>query len=883
MRILLLLLAVGISLGGSGQVLSGTVRDSVGKAIPGAVVTICADKDWSVKAFGFTDQSGFFKLVVPADKPNDLVRMRTGYQGYRSDTLLLPLPSKESIDIVLRPLIQELEEVVVKAELPIVVRGDTTTFAAAGFSEADDRKLGDILKKMPGFKVEQNGRLSFNGKEVEKLFIDGDDLAGEHYGLLTGQLDAFLVDKVDVVDQFVENRLMQGIQKSDKVGVNIRLKDAYKMRLSGSAEWGRAMSGQQEYSVTGTLIREKLKWLVFHSGNNTGQDLGSQFPESFTTGAGGESWRSFGFPDDRLYAGEAASISLPPLGDRYTKRNRDAGTVSMASWKQGEHVKISFQTGLMQTNLVASLKHASELRIPDVKSWRTEGDEIRLDRTQRFFSTIRYLRDKGKNRNSSVVLSFGNGSLRQRYSNELKGDVVDSLREKWWDKNGWYSGEWIQTRKTGAAKVLQAICRIEGRSGDQHVDAYTYRLHEYLGMDSSVRLFRQKGNRNYFLAESNIRVHRRNQSSQMEYGWRTAWLKGDAQHTLEGFSISDQLSTPLRQDSMPIGTLTSVMYYRNSRTFLRMFTLDFEGNGGLSSLAGTRIRPSILPVWNAKWMIKRSFSRKATLGLIYQWSRSFAQSWLLMPDGQLSGNRVILNGLNPSGTEARHSGQLIFRSLNVFRQRQWFLSFLYLFQDKAYGSVQFWQPAYTVKGFERYQHAGSWQALMKHSLFVRMFKTKWLLDLQWLDRWGPVRVNGLLATQRQQLFKMENRLVTGFKRRWNGEFNGGMSVGTFTRASVGPAPNWQWTAAFKVKWKATDRIYAAGTWKWQQLSPQRGFQSADIYVLGKKGERFHWRLECVNLLNQRRVDQRQVSAFEESITSFFLNGRYLLFALSYRF
>jgi hypothetical protein len=130
---------------------------------------------------------------------------------------------------------------------------------------------------------------------------------------------------------------------------------------------------------------------------------------------------------------------------------------------------------------------------------------------------------------------------------------------------------------------------------------------------------------------------------------------------------------------------------------------------------------------------------------------------------------------------------------------------------------------------------------------------------------------------------MENRLISGFKGRWNGEVTGQVSYTAFKRGSVGPDPNWQWVTMIKLKWKASDHVYAAGMWKWHQLSPTMGFQSADVHIIGKAGDRLHWRMEWVNLLNRKHVEQRQVTAFEETITSFVLNGRYILCALSYRF
>ena len=329
--------------------------------------------------------------------------------------------------------------------------------------------------------------------------------------------------------------------------------------------------------------------------------------------------------------------------------------------------------------------------------------------------------------------------------------------------------------------------------------------------------------------------------------------------------------------------LTSVFYFTQRSLLFKKVKFEVAGNAGLSRLTGNSMKQVVLPVWKARWSLQRSFGKKNSLGFNYQWNRSFTNVWSQMPDRQLNGNRSILYGLQPEGTEAQQSAQLLFRYLNLFRQNQWIISLTFAAHDYQYGSSLLLRPAYSVQYFERYPKASSWYLLIQQNRFIPVLKSKWQTDIQWLDRWNMVRINGIPALQQQQLGGMENRLISGFEGRWNGEVAGYVSYNVFKRASIGPDPNWQWYTSFKLKWKAGNRLYTAGMWKWHQLSPTMGFPSADVHILGKSGERFHWRMEWVNLLNLKRVEQRQVSAFEETITSYVLNGRYLLAALSYRF
>ena len=60
-----------------------------------------------------------------------------------------------------------------KKALPANARGDTVSFNPAAFRDGSERNVEDLLKKMPGFKVSESGKISFNGKPVERVFLEG--------------------------------------------------------------------------------------------------------------------------------------------------------------------------------------------------------------------------------------------------------------------------------------------------------------------------------------------------------------------------------------------------------------------------------------------------------------------------------------------------------------------------------------------------------------------------------------------------------------------------------------------------------------------------------------------------------------------------------------
>ena len=126
----------------------------------------------------------------------------------------LPLNKDQSglFEITMMPKTVGLKEVIIKREPPMVIKSDTVQFNAGSFRNAETRKLEDLLKNISGFTVDANGRISFNRKPVEKVLVEGDDIADQGYRLITKNLSAGLVDKVQVIDNYNDNRLLRSCQ-----------------------------------------------------------------------------------------------------------------------------------------------------------------------------------------------------------------------------------------------------------------------------------------------------------------------------------------------------------------------------------------------------------------------------------------------------------------------------------------------------------------------------------------------------------------------------------------------------------------------------------------------------------------------------------------------
>jgi hypothetical protein len=133
----------------------------------------------------------------------------------------------------------DLKEVVILAKKKsFEIVEDTVKYNVAAYRDGTERKIVDIIKKLPGITVESNsGKIKYKGKEIETVTLEGDNLFGYNYTTGTKNINVDMVDQVQAVDHYTENPLLKGIEQNDKVSLNLTLKKG-KLDFSGDITTG---------------------------------------------------------------------------------------------------------------------------------------------------------------------------------------------------------------------------------------------------------------------------------------------------------------------------------------------------------------------------------------------------------------------------------------------------------------------------------------------------------------------------------------------------------------------------------------------------------------------------------------------------------------------
>lgn len=210
----------------------GEVRDSTGAPLQFANVMAMDTTTQTMAGFAVTNMKGQFRISVKAGGTYLLKITFIGYAPF--EELIQPTASNEEpFYFVLSNAGVSLEELQVVAEMPVTIQGDTITYLADAFTQGDERKLEDVLEDLPGFQVEEDGQIKVQGKEVDKVLIDGKEFFDGDTKLATKNIPANVVDKVQLLQNFNDISPLRRFNDSDQLALNVQLKEDKKQIVFG--------------------------------------------------------------------------------------------------------------------------------------------------------------------------------------------------------------------------------------------------------------------------------------------------------------------------------------------------------------------------------------------------------------------------------------------------------------------------------------------------------------------------------------------------------------------------------------------------------------------------------------------------------------------------
>jgi hypothetical protein len=291
--------------------ITGFVKDSLGNALEMANVIAYTKANNAMAGYSITNDKGKYQINVAS---NAIYQLKVSFIGLSTEPKMVDVKEVDlTVDFIMTEKSNALDEVEVVYEMPVTVKGDTLVYNADSFTNGTEKKLEDVLKKLPGVEINDDGEIEVEGKTVSKILVEGKEFFDGDTKLATKNIPADALSKIEVLKNYDEVAQMQGLRDSqDNVAINIRLKEGKKNFWFGDITVGAGL--EERY-----LVKPKLFYYSPDYSINIITDLNNIGEVPFTRRdyfnfTGG--FRNFG------RGGTSFNVSSNDLGFTTTQNNR---------------------------------------------------------------------------------------------------------------------------------------------------------------------------------------------------------------------------------------------------------------------------------------------------------------------------------------------------------------------------------------------------------------------------------------------------------------------------------------------------------------------------------------------------------------------------------
>ncbi len=421
--LLILIISASVTCASAQKEIKGTVVDSVSGAPLKSANVMVTRNDKSV-AFTKTRADGTFTV-----KANDGDGLAVTFLGYAKKSISAPLKADITVRLVRSSFM--LKEVAINAGR-ITGKQDTITFNLKDFADRRDNSLKDVLKKLPGVDVSDNGQVSYNGKAINRFTVEDLDLSGGRYNKLSESLKAKDVEKAEVIEHDQPVKALRDKVFTDDVAMNIKLtdeaRDKWMISLNPALTTEFTMkSTEPQGSVNALQIGRKRQQMYDAEYDVSGRDLAlndNLLATGGTTGyASGESVPSwFSMP----------SLSAP-IDEERLRFNRSQSYSFKRTSKNGDEGELRITAGYLQTKERQSIKNRSlyymdgdePIQTDETSTARMRNDRLYADftlntNTEKAYGNEYFLMEGTQGKGLSAIENSGNND----YSQTVKQQAV---------------------------------------------------------------------------------------------------------------------------------------------------------------------------------------------------------------------------------------------------------------------------------------------------------------------------------------------------------------------------------------------------------------------------------------------------------------------------
>ncbi len=253
------------------SLVQGTVLDKSGNSLMGINVMVFMPDSPALIAYAITDKAGVFS--IPLKHQHDSLIVEFSAINYKSVRRKI-IGITNNFIIRLDEDVKQLEAFEVKAT-PITRYGDTISYLVNAFARQQDRSIEDVLGRMPGIEIRESGQILYQGLPLEKFYVEGLDLMGGRYAMVSKNLPYRSVSTVEILENHQPKKVLQKMSVTPYASINIKLKKD--VTITGNAKLGLGVAPfLYDAKIVPMIFSRKLQSVVSCQTNNVGNDLASQ-------------------------------------------------------------------------------------------------------------------------------------------------------------------------------------------------------------------------------------------------------------------------------------------------------------------------------------------------------------------------------------------------------------------------------------------------------------------------------------------------------------------------------------------------------------------------------------------------------------------------------
>jgi hypothetical protein len=853
--------------------INGTLKGLDDKVIPNASIILSLNE--RIVAYTYSNSLGYYATTFELKKSdNTKLRIIANSLGYeqKEKTILIDNKTTYTIDFSLKEKVEELNEVVLESWEKIKVKRDTITYKVSAFKDGSESVVEDLLKNIPGIEVSSDGNIKVNGRAIDKLLIEGDDLFDDKYKLLTKNLDANNIEEIEVLNNFEDNPVLKNFQESEKVALNLKLKDEKKNVWFGNLDLG--IGTDKRYNTTANigLLKKKIKLFNLTNLNSIGNTAISQVKNTGTL--------NFTNLDTNKKTEKNNNniVNIDNLSSSNFSNNEDIFNNSFLN-------SLSFVTNLSKETKLRSLTYFTydevDKQNANLTQYFIEPETISfteqniIDIKDISFATELELKHYSKNETYITYdFTFENNPTKTRGNLIFNNDNINQLQ----DDNKYNLFNHLNITKKISDKTL----------------LLTY---AYLGINNTEQNYTIQPNifSDIFNNNENLTINQNSKTPLSYYGLISELIaKGTkSEYSLE-FSATidkDEIESQFKFDNQtPIDTLSNNTDYKNSR-----LALTSKYNYNISRLfkisSSLTISQNYIRLNDSKEQLffinpKIRFHTKKTkignFGISYGFQNNLPQSKYLTENLILSNYRTFNRGLEDIQQINNHNFGFYY-TFNNYKKQFLINSFLMLsFSDKSYGLNSLLSEN---ANFNQYQIIDGGKLTNYNLSITRYLKgissTLKLSTQQFWSR-NPIILNNTISEvinynanyriQGTTYFKMPINFKFGFQYNYsNGEFDSQISSNNYIESNLDT------TLKLSDKWlfKIENNFYSINENNYLFLNTNLNYNP--------ENSRFSYRISANNLSNITEFKDVFISEFQRNETNFRVLPRYLIMNVKYRF